>query len=84
MEVPPHRDHHRVEDYGSKYRGIGRRHYFRIAGGHHAAGKTDLPSANTIWPASGHVMTRHACRSDRRVVVFIGGANLVAASAAKL
>jgi hypothetical protein len=29
-------------------------------------------------------MTRHARRSDRRVVVFIGGANLVAAPAAKL
>jgi hypothetical protein len=40
MEVPPDRDHHRVEGDGSEDRGIGRHDDFRIVSRHDSARKS--------------------------------------------
>ena len=61
MEVPPHHDHHRVEDEHAKDRGKGRCHYLHIVARHDRAGKaspecehdmtSERPSQDSPCPA---------------------------------
>jgi hypothetical protein len=82
--MPPHRDHYRVEGDRSGDRRIGRRDHVRIVSRRDSARKTGPEREHDMaGPASGHVMTRHARLSDRRVVVFIGGAKQGGAPDAK-